>query len=376
MPLIQFYNLFKLSLKYWPITKTKLKHCWQKKTGAHLGFPGLVRFFLFYGCNLRCFMCGQWGETGVSKLEEVKNFLSLEKLKSLADEIAPHKSEIYLWGGEPTLHPDFTKLLSYLKNKKIVCTINTNAVLLEKYADDILKNKIDSLDVSLIGTEKIHDKVVRVPGAFQQVMKGLKILNEKSFIYHYKPLIKAIITINKENIDNIESLLNEIEKNPTINMSIIQFGWFTTGLVGEHYEKRMVESFGIKAKSWTGFSNESSENFASEVQMLVGRIRKNKNYKKPILFFPNIKTQDVVKYYLNHENNLGYKKCSALEREIDIRHNGDVVICADYPDYVIGNVNKESIQEIWQGEKLEKFRNDIEEKGLLPICSRCCGLFR
>ena len=99
MSLTQSCNLLKLSFQYYPITKTKFKHWWQKKIGFNLKFPSLVRFFLFYGCNLRCFMCGQWGTTGVSKTEEIKNFLPLEQLKKIIDEIAPHKSEIYIWGG-------------------------------------------------------------------------------------------------------------------------------------------------------------------------------------------------------------------------------------------------------------------------------------
>jgi len=108
----------------------------------------------------------------------------------------------------------------------------------------------------------------------------------------------------------------------------------------------------------------------------VKRIRNVKNYKKPILFFPNIKTKNIVAYYLDHSNNCGYTKCGALNKEIDIRHNGEVVICADFPDYVIGNLNQETIQQIWRGEKLKKFRENINNKGLFSICNRCCGLFR
>lgn len=376
MSLIQSYNLLKLSLQHYSIAKTKLKHWWQKKNNLKIKFPGLVRFFLFYGCNLRCFMCGQWGESGVSKTEEVKNFLPLPKLKDLIDEIAPYKSEIYIWGGEPTLHPDFAEFISYLKSKKLTCTINTNAVLLEKYADDILKNKIDSLDISLNGTEDIHDRIVSVPGTFKQIMTGLNSIELKSLAYHYKPLIKAIITLNQKNVDNIEKLLTTIEENPTIDMSIIQFGWFTTPEVGEKYAKRMRNDFNLEANSWQGFLNNFLHDYAYKIQNLIAKIRANKNYHKPILFFPDIKTKDVATYYLDHNNNLNYKKCGALEREIDIRHNGEVVICADFPDYIIGSVNQETIKEIWRGEKLKNFRDNIKNKGLFSICNRCCGLFR
>lgn len=376
MSLKQKYHLFKIALKYSAISQVKIKHWCNKKINNQPNFPGLVRFFLFYGCNLRCFMCGQWGEKGTSEITETKNFLTLEKLKHLADEIAPHNSEIYLWGGEPTLHPNFLDFIAYLKNKKLTVTINTNGILLEKFASAIMTHKVDSLDISLLGTEEIHDRVVGVPGAFKKVLTGLNKFPAKKSAANFKPLIKAIITLNLANLDCLPDLLTEIETIPAIDLSIIQLGWFTTQKSGAAYEARMQKDFNLAAKSWVGFLNENIDAQAEKIQKLLTTIKNNKSYKKPILLFPNIKIKDLARYYHDHQHSFGYKKCGALKREIDIRHNGTVVICADFPDYIIGNLNQETIQQIWQGELLKKFRINLKEKGLLPICSRCCGLFR
>ena len=54
--------------------------------------------------------------------------------------------------------------------------------------------------------------------------------------------------------------------------------------------------------------------------------------------------------------------------------NGDVVTCRDYSDYVTGNIEENSITEIWNNEKYQNFRNVLKDEKLLPICSRCCGL--
>ena len=375
MNLNQNINLLKLAIKYRKITLTKISHWLNKKFFKTNSFPKLVRFFLFYGCNLRCKMCGQWGQKGTSKSDQIKNFLNIKKLKQLIDECAKYNPEIYIWGGEPILHPDFAEFIKYLKTKKLICTINTNGVLLEKYSDDILKNKVDSIDVSLIGTKEIHDFIVQVPGTFGKVMSGLNLIYEKSKNYKYKPLIKTIITLNKNNINNVENLLQEIEKKSVIDMSILQLGWFTTEEIGKRYEKRMQNEFNISATSWQGFQNEQIAQDAEKIQNLIKKIRKNKLYKKPILIFPNLKTKNIAKYYQNHQELFNYKKCGAVNREIDIRHNGDVVICADYPDYIIGNLNSQTIKQIWQGKKLKLFRDSINKK-LLPICSRCCGIFR
>jgi radical SAM protein with 4Fe4S-binding SPASM domain len=54
--------------------------------------------------------------------------------------------------------------------------------------------------------------------------------------------------------------------------------------------------------------------------------------------------------------------------------NGDVATCRDYPDYVCGNIQKQGLLEIWNNDRYRKFRESLKNDGLLPICSRCCGL--
>lgn len=374
MNVYQKYKLLKLSFKYKEITYKKIGHFLNNKLCHVHIFPKLLRFFLFYGCNLKCKMCGQWGENGTSKTEEIKNFISIEKLYELIDEAVKYRPEIYIWGGEPTLHPDFDKFISYIKQKRLVCTINTNGILLEKYSHVILESNVDSLDISLLGTKKIHDEIVQVPGSYEKIMRGLNLLQMDS--HKNKPLIKAIITLSNNNLRDIENLLNENEKNIAIDMSILQLPWFTTQRSGELYQKRMRKEFNIEADRWHGFQNDNAEKIAEEVENLIKKISKGKNFKKAILLFPNIQVKDIRNYFLNHSDMLGYKKCGALHRELDIRPNGDVVVCADFPDFIVGNVNNQTIQKIWQGGEINKFRKSVLKNGLLPICSRCCGLFR
>lgn len=59
----------------------------------------------------------------------------------------------------------------------------------------------------------------------------------------------------------------------------------------------------------------------------------------------------------------------------EIMPNGDVVPCRDYSDYVVGNITKKSILDIYNDEGYRKFRGLLKKHGgLIPICARCCGL--
>lgn len=370
----QTYNLLKLSLQHRRITLRKIRHLLDRWFGRKPEFPTLLRFSLFYGCNLRCIMCGQWGSRGTAETKNTKDFLRLEKLCKIIDEAAPYRPEIYVWGGEPTLHPDFGEFITYVKKKKLLCTVNTNGVLLEKFSDVFIKSHVDSIDVSLMGDRDIHDRVVQVPGTFDRVIKGLKLLDETDD--GNRPLVKVIITLSSDNINAVEPLLEFIEQHPAIDMTIIQLGWFVPQQSGEIYRERMRKEFGIDALSWQGFRDDTTQERAVISMELIRRIREKGNYRKPVLLFPAIATSAVRSYFTKYEDRFGYTKCWALYRELDIRHNGDVVVCADFPDLVVGSVLRQKVQEIWQGETLNDFRRSVVERGLLSICNRCCGLFR
>jgi len=53
--------------------------------------------------------------------------------------------------------------------------------------------------------------------------------------------------------------------------------------------------------------------------------------------------------------------------------DGRVTPCRDYQDYVCGNVNDQDFYDIWHGDKYKEFRKKLK-KGLMPVCTRCCGL--
>jgi radical SAM protein with 4Fe4S-binding SPASM domain len=54
--------------------------------------------------------------------------------------------------------------------------------------------------------------------------------------------------------------------------------------------------------------------------------------------------------------------------------NGDLSPCRDYHDYVVGNIKTHTITELWNSERYKAFRRSVATEGLMPVCSRCCGL--
>jgi radical SAM protein with 4Fe4S-binding SPASM domain len=82
----------------------------------------------------------------------------------------------------------------------------------------------------------------------------------------------------------------------------------------------------------------------------------------------------VQQYYQDHAATFGYNQCFNIYSTMEIDSNGDVSLCRDYRDYVIGNITTDSVTEIWHNEAARKFRRSISDEGLMPVCRRCCGL--
>ena len=109
-------------------------------------FKNLAVFYckLTPACNLRCVMCGQYGDKGVMKdcaAEETKKILPLETWKKVIDEIAPQRPVTYIWGGEPFLYPDLFPLARYMVEKGLYVSVNTNGTLMERHAEEIVRDK-------------------------------------------------------------------------------------------------------------------------------------------------------------------------------------------------------------------------------------------
>jgi radical SAM protein with 4Fe4S-binding SPASM domain len=58
-----------------------------------------------------------------------------------------------------------------------------------------------------------------------------------------------------------------------------------------------------------------------------------------------------------------------------INWKGDVLLCCQdfYGEYVMGNVNADSLQTIWNNDKFRKYREKLSkgQRRMIPICKYC-----
>jgi len=322
-------------------------------------------------------MCGQWGKKGYlhnEKVSNLKKVINFEKFKEIIDEISPFAPYIYLWGGEPFLHPQIIKIIEYLNYKKLPLTINTNGTFLDKYAKRLVnKNYKYNIIVSVDGPNSVHDRIRGAKGTFKKISQGIEKIQEiKKKLNITQPRIIINSVIGEKSCKSLKKII-KIAKDFNADELIISLPWFISEEKGKKYSQIMNNNFNCGAKSWKGFVNEYKNIDIEKLKKDIKIILAHEEIK--ISFNVPIKTEDFNQYLNNLEFCLNKNKCYSPWYTADIRPDGGITFCPDYPDYIIGNIFKEPFLKIWNSSKAQKFRKYLRKNKKLPICNRCCKLY-
>ena len=344
------------------------------------GYDHMKNFSLIYLkltplCNLRCKMCGQRGDKGYLKGEfaanEAKSIVPLETYKKLVDELKYKRPVYYLWGGEPFLYPDLCELVNYIQKSGSFCSVNTNGTLLEKYAERIVKDQWNVIFVSLDAFKDVNDEI-RGPGSYDRVVKGFEAINKYKEMYHSNfPSMGIVTTVTSLNYKSLEDLAVAC-KDFKIDWHIYNLGTYTNDdIVAKHKqffrEKLGIESTCLQAYN-TGYNNGID---GKEAHRILHKIHTT-DYGYLSITVPTLNPEKTDEYY-HHLDIPVRDHCIVPWTQANINYNGDVLFCADYTEYPLGNIKEQSFKEIYNGERANKFRHAIDEcpGGISPGCIRC-----
>jgi radical SAM protein with 4Fe4S-binding SPASM domain len=326
-------------------------------------------------CNLRCKTCGQWGETGYNHhktTEEIREIVPYENYRVMVDELAPLAPFYYIWGGEPYLYPDIMPLMEHMKRRRGFVGIVTNGTMMAKTADRLVRAGVDMLMVSVDGVGPVHNEIRQESRAWEMMMEGIDaVLAEKKRQKSPRPYLNVLTTVSRDNVGHLEDIADwGVDKG--IDLLTYYYSWFTSEEHGLRHEAEMQRRFDVTPKAWKGylfFRGLDDELLRQEVASI-----KSRRFPFPLMFIPDLDLDAIPDYYAHPERLFGYGQCIQPWIVTEIMPNGDVATCRDYPDYVCGNIQRESLLTIWNNDKYRRFRTSLRTEGLLPICSRCCGL--
>lgn len=171
-----------------------------------------------YSCNFACLYCYQdeyTNQNTVVSTEIVNSFFEY-----LDNHFAGRKKYITIFGGEPLLSNQKQKdTISYIIDKANASNLElsfvTNGYYLSEYVDILKKGKIREIQVTLDGTEEIHDSrrfLKGGKGTFNNIISGIDACLENDI------MINLRMVIDNDNIGNLPDLAEfAIEKKWTKN---------------------------------------------------------------------------------------------------------------------------------------------------------------
>ena len=271
-------------------------------------------------CNLKCPMC-----TSKDIPEDKTGYMDWDLYKKIIDEAKGYVFDINLFiGGESLFHKRLPDMIRYAKDNGIGTRLSTNATVLTKDKTKALIDAgLDFIIFSFDGYEKEAYEKIRVNANFEKTLGNIKgFLEEKKRRGSRKPYVvfQVIEGLDDENtVEKRKAFLKGLEGLPIDKISLIE-----------------PHTFGGK------ISRNGDKKFRT-----VGR---------------------------------KYVPCTFLWYSMSVRWDGTVVpCCVDLAgDMPLGDVRKETLLEIWNGQRLIELREKIASGKYtdVPLCRGCDILWK
>ena len=269
-------------------------------------------------CQLKCLMCPR------SEMTRKIGDIEVDFFKLIIDRDCKYTAYLFLDEmGEPLLHPNILDLIEYAQKRGIKVYLTTNACALNKeISENLLKLKLERLYISFEGVNKEIYERIRRNANFEQVRVNIEYFCELKRKGKYKkPFIQ---------IDCIE-----------LRETIPSFNHF------RDYWKDKVDKVNLKSfRDWDGSIPSITE------------------------LAPKIMPKPPLR-----------ERCPLPWFSVVVLWDGKVVPCCYDFDakYVLGNLREESLEEIWNNDKMTRLREAhvYGEIDKIPLCKNCSmmGLF-
>ncbi len=339
--------------------------------------PEAITFFLTYRCNLRCKMCGQWGDEGVTRQnpgDYINGELSYEELSRVVDEVSVFNPGITLFGGEPLLHPDCVRLIGHIKKKGMNCLMITNGYLLAESAQTLVESGLDELNVSLDGGRELHDTIRGMPGLFDKIMRGFHEVSRcKKAMGRSKPLINLQCTITKYNYRRLEDMIAVAGEAHADSLTFHNLIFTDTATLEK--QREYDKSLGCSSAAWEGFVCDPGIDPRELYKILRGILKKK--YPFNVDVYPNFSHSAFMEYYRNDRYKPADYSCRCLSPWITayLFPDGTVRPCLN-STYSYGTIRREKFRQIWNSEEAVKYRAFLKAHRIFPACVRCTELYR
>lgn len=305
-------------------------------------------------CNCRCVMCDIWRIRQPEKITP----------EDLEQQLASFREFGVQWivftGGEPQMNDQLTFLAKMVRAEGIRVTMLTAGLLLESEAESIAAT-IDDVIVSLDGPPSVHDRIRRVPHAFDQIAAGVTALRR------FRPdmAVRARCTVQKANHRSLREVVQAAK-----DLSLNSISFLAADLTSEAFNR--PQGWVPERQDRVALNTEEVDALDAEIERLISE--RKLDLDSGFVVESAGKLRRIVLHFrahLDQAQNVA-PRCNAPWVSAVIEASGDVRPCFFHPSF--GNIHNHTLQEIVNGPEALRFRANLEV-ATNPVCRRCvCSL--
>ncbi|MDD4941101.1 MAG: radical SAM protein [Candidatus Omnitrophica bacterium] len=335
-----------------------LRHLVKREMGYHRCRPTHLLLFLTYRCTGRCKTCTMWQRTSE------KPEMSLEQWKNFIDTVAPLGIQnVEMFGGDALLRKDvLVPLTGYIRRKGIPeVDLVTNGNLMDRdTVRDLVSKGISTVFLSVDGVEGLQDAVRGSDGAFQKAINTIAYLKDARGMGK-TPRIALNCTVSALNVNGFEKLIDFARDQEVDAVAFEYAGEFPA----ECLERSAVN--GIAPQPYfvsQGSSILVNRQEAIALKQKLRRIKEEKNRNTFAVITKNIDTLTIENLTRGKFPN---KKCYICRYMITVDPFGNILPCAFYNNYHLGNVCADEFKDIWKNKAHRTFVNAVD-RGKAELC--------
>ena len=346
--------------------------------------PQEVSMQLTYRCNLRCNHCFQWNEQGFFHNYDSKrkrSELDLDIVRDVLETTAPEQAKVFLWGGEPLMHSQFGEIAKLLGAVPRVVNMCTNGLLMERNAEHLLAiGPRLNLLVSLDGFEPEHE-ALRGKGSFRRTMRNVETMLDLQRRGEYQGELSVACMVSEDMVGRMYEFTEWAEQTG-FNSVYWLLPWYISPETASAMDRLYEESFswlnppepGDKP-TWHSYTYALPEQYLPVLKESMARLA-SRVWNLRVRYQPQVE-QDELDDFIRGTSRPAQRRsrCLAVSNRVEIHADGRVSSCKFFPEFVIGDLSEQSMQDIWQSERFTRVRGILRESGLMPVCSKCILLY-
>ncbi len=280
-------------------------------------------------CNEKCIHCYIPNENKTKFINPVLFYNILEQCKNM------NVLHITISGGEPLLHSDFVNFLRKCREYNFSVSILSNLTLLNKnILEEMKRTPLLNIQTSLYAMDAtIHDTITQVKGSFEKTKSAILELIENNI-----PL-QISCPIMKQNINHYKDVID----------------------FGEKLNVKVGSDYAIIAKYNNTTQNLDNRLSVEDIKKII-----DQQFMDDPYYIDTVQKEIKNKKEINPNDFI----CSVCYSSICISETGNVYPCAGWQGYILGNINKNPLYEIWTHSPGIKYLRNLRKKDF-PECIKC-----